>query len=111
MEQVIDQEAIDLLLVEQLQDSPAPLLKILHAFHERDGYISESALRAVSKSMGVPLADLFGTVTFYHHFSQQEDGFNKPRVCTGPVCRLNGGHECLSALAEQGATSMPCAGR
>ena len=111
MEQVIDQEAIDLLLVEQLQDSPAPLLKILHAFHERDGYLSEPALRAISKGMGVPLADLFGTVTFYHHFSQQENGFNKPRVCTGPVCRLNGGQECLSALADKGATAMPCAGR
>ena len=111
MEQVIGQETIDLLLVEQLQDSPAPLLKILHAFHERDGYLSESALRAISKGLRVPLADLFGTVTFYHHFSQQENGFNKPRVCTGPVCRLNGGQECLSALAEKGATAMPCAGR
>ncbi|MCB0118592.1 MAG: NAD(P)H-dependent oxidoreductase subunit E [Anaerolineales bacterium] len=109
--EAIDQETIDLLLVEQLQDSPAPLLKILHTFHERDGCISESAMRAISKGLGVPLADLYGTVTFYHHFSQEEDGFNKPRVCTGPVCRLNGGHECLSALADKGATAMPCAGR
>ena len=109
--EAIDQETIDLLLVEQLQDSPAPLLKILHTFHERDGCISESAMRAISKGLGVPLADLYGTVTFYHHFSQEENGFNKPRVCTGPVCRLNGGHECLSALADKGATAMPCAGR
>ena len=111
MVQIIDQESTDLLLVEQLQDSPAPLLKILHAFHDRDGFISETAMRAISKGLGVPLADLYGTVTFYHHFSREENGLHKPRVCTGPVCRLNGGHECLSALADKGATPMPCAGR
>ncbi len=111
MVQVIDQESTDLRLVEQLQNDPAPLLKILHAFHDRDGYLSESALRAISKGLGIPIADLFGTVTFYHHFSQEQNGFHKPRVCTGPVCRLNGGHECLSALSDKGATPMPCAGR
>ncbi len=111
MVQIIDQELTDQLLVEQLQDTPAPLLALLHAFQDRDGYVSESAMRAISKGLGIPLADLFGTVTFYHHFSQEEGGLNKPRVCTGPVCRLNGGAECLSALADKGATSMPCAGR
>jgi NADH-quinone oxidoreductase subunit F len=83
----------------------------LHAFHDRDGYISESAMRAISRGLRQPLADLYGTVTFYHHFSREAEGLNKPRVCTGPVCSLQGGNECLSALADKGATSMPCAGR
>jgi NADH:ubiquinone oxidoreductase subunit E len=100
-----------LLVEQQLQDNPAPLLALLHAFHDRDGFVSESAMRAISNGLGIPLADLFGTVTFYHHFSQEAGGLNKPRVCTGPVCRLNGGAECLSALADKGATAMPCAGR
>ena len=90
---------------------PAPLLPLLHAFHDRDGYLSEDALRAVSEGLKIPLADLFGTVTFYHHFSRQPGGLNAPRVCTGNVCCLRGGKELLAALKSQGATSMPCAGR
>lgn len=106
-----NQELIDRQLVETWAEQPAPLLGVLHAFHERDGYISETAMRAISKGLRIPLADLFGTVTFYHHFSREADGLKKPRVCTGPVCSLNGGHECLSALKDKGATSMPCSGR
>ena len=106
-----NQELIDRQLVETWAEQPAPLLGVLHAFHERDGYISETAMRAISKGLRIPLADLFGTVTFYHHFSREADGLQKPRVCTGPVCSLNGGHECLSALKDKGATPMPCAGR
>lgn len=106
-----NQELIDRQLVETWAEQPAPLLGVLHAFHERDGYISETAMRAISKGLRIPLADLFGTVTFYHHFSREADGLHKPRVCTGPVCSLNGGHECLSALKDKGATPMPCAGR
>lgn len=107
----LDQELIDRQLVEEWAGKPAPLLGVLHAFHDRDGYISESAMRAIAAGFRQPMADLFGTVTFYHHFSREADGLNKPRVCTGPVCAAQGGHECLSALKDKGATSMPCAGR
>src|ERR1043165_9246280 len=100
MTQSVDQELIDRQLVEKWAGEPAPLMGVLHAFHDRDGYISESAMRAIAQGLPQPLADLFGTVTFYHHLSQEKDGLNKPRVCTGPVCSLNGGKECLSALAR-----------
>ncbi len=111
MTQSANQELLDQQLVEEWRGQPAPLLGLLHAFHQRDGYISEAAMRAIAKGLRQPLADLYGTVTFYHHFSREADGLNKPRVCTGPVCSLNGGHECLSALKDKGATPMPCAGR
>ncbi|MCB0185434.1 MAG: NAD(P)H-dependent oxidoreductase subunit E, partial [Caldilineaceae bacterium] len=98
-------------LIEQWRDQPAPLLPLLHALHDRDGYLSEEALRAVARALQTPIADLYGTVTFYHHFAQEEEGLYAPRVCTGPVCRLRGAEELLAALAPQGATAMPCAGR
>ncbi|MEO7908124.1 MAG: NADH-ubiquinone oxidoreductase-F iron-sulfur binding region domain-containing protein [Roseiflexaceae bacterium] len=98
-------------LIEHWRGQPAPFLALLHAFHDRDGYLSEAAMRAIAKGLRQPLADLFATVTFYHHVAREPDGLNQPRVCTGPVCRLQGGDACLAALATQRATSMPCAGR
>ncbi len=88
---------------------PAPLLPLLHAFHERDGYLSDVSLRAISSELRIPIADLFGTVTFYHHLSREPSGRSAKRVCTGPVCRLHGADELIGEL--KGAKPMPCPGR
>lgn len=101
----------DQILVERWLHEPAPLLPMLHAFHDRDGFLSEAAIRAVSVALEIPIAELFGTVSFYHHFSQKPPGQSAPRVCTGNVCRLRGGEELLASLADEGASPMPCAGR
>ncbi|MXW09499.1 MAG: hypothetical protein F4Z78_06705, partial [Gammaproteobacteria bacterium] len=93
------------------KEEPAPLLPVLHAFHARDGYLSEDAIRAVSKGLRIPLADLYGTITFYHHFARVPGGLDCPRVCTGPVCVQEGALDILAALAPAGATGMPCSGR
>ena len=77
-------------LIERWRDAEAPLLPLLHDFHDRDGFLSEDALRAVSEGLKTPLADLYGTVTFYHHFSRVPEGLQAPRVCTGPACMLHG---------------------
>ncbi|MEM7205541.1 MAG: NADH-ubiquinone oxidoreductase-F iron-sulfur binding region domain-containing protein [Planctomycetota bacterium] len=98
-------------IVERWRAEPAPLLPILHAFHDRDGYLSEEALRHVAKALRTPLADLWGTVTFYHHFAREAPGKQAPRVCDGSVCALRGADRLLADLAPHGATAMPCAGR
>ena len=40
--------ADDAALVDYWSKEPAPLLPLLHAFHDRDGYLSDDALRVVS---------------------------------------------------------------
>ena len=99
----------DAALVARWQRETAPLLPLLHAFHDRDGYVSEEALKAVSTGLKIPLAELFATVTFYHHFARQTPGQSAPRVCTGPICALRGAEALCARLAD--ATPMPCAGR
>jgi len=99
----------DAALIARWKDEPAPLLPLLHAFHDRDGFVSEAAMRAISDGLRTPLADLYGTVTFYHHFAREEGGLTRPRVCDGPICRCKGSRELIDTL--DGATPMPCAGR
>ena len=60
-------------LIKRWKDEPAPLLPLLHEFHDRDGYISEEAMHDVASGLRIPLADLYGTVTFYHHFARAAD--------------------------------------
>ena len=96
-------------IIARWKEKPAPLLPMLHDFHDRDGYLSEGALRAVAQGLRIPIADLFGTVSFYHHFSREPGGLEAPRVCTGPICKMHGADALLGAL--DGATAMPCSGR
>ena len=98
-------------LIERWSSEPAPLLPLLHAFHDRDGFISDESLRDAAVGLKIPLADFFGIVTFYHHFSRNPPGQAAPRVCMGPVCCLQGGKEIFEALKDEGAQAMPCAGR
>jgi NADH-quinone oxidoreductase subunit F len=98
-------------LIEHWREADAPLLPLLHAFHDRDGLLSETSIRAVSHALRIPLAELYGTVTFYHHFARTSPGQSAPRVCTGPVCRHKGAAELLDSLKPFGATAMPCSGR
>ncbi len=98
-------------LIARWAAEPAPLLPLLHAFHDRDGYLSEDALRAVASGLRIPLADLYGTVTFYHHFGREPGARAAARVCDGPVCRLRGADDLLAELRGGGGTAMPCAGR
>ncbi len=100
-------------LVARWKEEPAPLLPLLHAFHERDGHLSEDALRAVSEGLRIPIADLFGTVTFYHHFSRDPGGLDRPRVCDGPVCGMRGADVLVASLRAAGhdPRAMPCPGR
>ncbi len=96
-------------LFDAWQGQPAPLLPLLHAFCERDGYLSDAAIRAVSRELRIPIAELFGTVTFYHHLARRPGEREAPRVCDGPICRLKGAEPLIDRL--DGAHAMPCPGR
>ena len=96
-------------LVAHWLDEPAPLLPLLHAFHDRDGYLSADAIDAVAGGLKIPKAELFATITFYHHFAREAPGQSAPRVCTGPICIHRGANTLLADLDK--ATAMPCAGR
>jgi NADH-quinone oxidoreductase subunit F len=100
-------------LLARWRDEPAPLLPLLHDLHDRDGHLSEEALRFVARGLRIPIADLFGTVTFYHHFAREPGGLERPRVCTGPVCRLNGAEAMVDSLRAAGhrPEEIPCPGR
>jgi NADH-quinone oxidoreductase subunit F len=104
----MEQPSSDDALIERWRREPAPLLPLLHAFHDRDGHLSDPALRRIAEALRIPLADLFGTVTFYHHFSRTPGGKGAPRVCDGSICKLAGSDRLTRELS---AVSMPCAGR
>ncbi len=81
------QEAIDSIVAEY-GAKPSALIMILQDIQKHYRYLPESALRAVSKTMKLPLAQIFGVATFYRTFSLKPKGKNHICVCTGTACHV-----------------------
>jgi [NiFe] hydrogenase diaphorase moiety large subunit len=76
--------------IERFGAEPAPFLAILHAIQDRLGWLPEPALEEVGGALELPLADLFGTVSFYRYFRLSPDAKHDTLPCSGPACRLRG---------------------
>lgn len=96
-------------LIEMAGRQPAPFLWLLDQFHRRDDRLTPDAMRAIASGLRMPLADVYGTATFYHHLTLGNGSRSEPRVCTGPVCRLRGSEQWLADGTD--AHPMACAGR
>ena len=74
------------------------LLPALHAAQKIYGWISEPVATGISKSLGIPLADVHGVIEFYSLFYNEPVGKRIIRVCTDQACALKGADSVLSHL-------------
>jgi NADH-quinone oxidoreductase subunit E len=74
---------------------PGGLIMILHKTQEVFGYISRESAGKLAQVTGIPLARIYGVVTFYHFFKTTKPGKYKISVCMGTACYLKGGQDLL----------------
>ncbi|MBQ9494047.1 MAG: NAD(P)H-dependent oxidoreductase subunit E [Treponema sp.] len=92
------------------KEKPGNLIMILHHVQEEQGFISKEAAMEVARLINVPVARVFGVVSFYHFFKTEKPGKNLINVCLGTACYLKGGQDILDELRaqlkiEEGATT------
>lgn len=83
------------------REKPGNLIMVLHKVQEEMGYISEEAAAEVSRLLSVPLATIWGVVTFYHFFKLTKPGKYNIQVCLGTACYLKGGDIIIEELDKQ----------
>lgn len=74
------------------------LLPVLHAIHERVGWISRGALNYACKRLEVPPAEAYGVATFYDMFSLEQAPPAVARVCDDIACQANGASDLCASL-------------
>ncbi|MFW5777009.1 MAG: NAD(P)H-dependent oxidoreductase subunit E [Spirochaetota bacterium] len=84
--------------IEQWREKPGNLIMILHRVQEEYGYIPREVALALAGELEVPLAKIYGVITFYHYFKLQKPGRNKISVCMGTACYLKGGEDLIDEL-------------
>jgi len=84
-----------LAFIEEWKSKPGSIIMILHMTQETFGYISRPAAERLAVLTGIPLARIYGVITFYHFFKTTKPGKHKISVCMGTACYLKGGQDLM----------------
>lgn len=76
------------------------IMSALHEIQDEYGYIPESVQKYLSKELSVPMADIYGIITFYSRFSLIPKGKYNIQVCMGTACYVKGAEDVLRRFKE-----------
>jgi NADH-quinone oxidoreductase E subunit len=88
-------------IMAQYEDKRSALLPIAHRFQAVQGYVSPEALLQTAEWIGVPLAVVESTVSFYTLFFRRPVGRYMLQVCRNLSCSIGGAEEIMRYFREQ----------
>lgn len=87
-------------IISSYEDIPGSLLGILEEVQQLNShkYLPRETLEYISVKTGVPLARLFGVVSFYAFFNLQPQGDHTITICRGTACHTRRSRNLLEYL-------------
>ena len=77
------------------------LIAILNEVQEKYGYIPKTSQMEISKYLDIPMAEIYGVITFYSRFTTSPKGKYNIAVCLGTACFVKGSQSILDRLKER----------
>lgn len=77
------------------------LIQMLNEVQEHYGYVPMYVQEELSKFLKMPMAEIYGVVTFYSRFSLEPQGKYKISVCLGTACFVKGSQKIMDRLVER----------
>ena len=77
------------------------LIQMLNEVQEHYGYIPIQAQQALSEFLNMPMAEIYGVVTFYSRFTLKPKGKYNIAVCLGTACFVKGSQKIMDRLKER----------
>lgn len=84
--------------IAEWKTKPGNLIMVLHRVQQTFGYIPREVAFEVADLLDVPLAKIYGVITFYNFFKLKKPGRNQIQVCLGTACYLKGGEDIIKEL-------------
>ncbi|GAA4880978.1 NAD(P)H-dependent oxidoreductase subunit E [Serinicoccus chungangensis] len=78
-----------------------PLLEILHAVQAEHGCIAEEDVPEIADVLNLSVAEVHGTVSFYHDFRRTPAPDHQVQVCRAEACQAVGAAELWAATEER----------
>ena len=77
------------------------LIQILNEVQEYYGYIPEKAQVEISKYLNIPMAEIYGIITFYSRFTLKPKGKYHIAICLGTACYVKGSEKILDRVKDR----------
>lgn len=87
--------------INEWKEKEGNLIMVLHKVQEHFGYIPREVAFETAALLDVPVAKIYGVITFYHLFKLTKPGRNQIAVCMGTACYLKGGEDLILELERQ----------
>jgi len=84
--------------ITEWKNKPGNLIMVLHRVQQTFGYIPREVAFEVADMLDMPLAKIYGVITFYNFFKLKKPGRNKIQVCMGTACYLKGGEDIIEEI-------------
>lgn len=88
-------------VIEKHKNERGATIPVLHEAQDIYGYLPIEVQEMISEGLGVPLAEIYGIVTFYTQFSLNPKGRYQIGVCLGTACYVKGSGDILDRLKEK----------
>lgn len=88
-------------ILEQFDRDKQHLISILNEVQEKYGYIPRVAQLEIADYLGIPLAEVYGVITFYSRFSLEPKGKYNVSICLGTACFVKGSKELLERAKQK----------
>ncbi len=86
--------------IDEWKVKPGNLIMVLHRVQEEFGYISRESADQVALMLDIPLATIYGVISFYHFFKTEKPGDHNIQVCLGTACYLKGADDLVEELTD-----------
>ena len=83
------------------RDMPGPLIQVLHRAQKIFGYLPLEVQHFVARELDVPLAKVFGVITFYNFFRLDPIGDHIVNLCLGTACHVKGASDIIKVLEKE----------
>ncbi len=77
------------------------LIQMLNDVQEHYGYVPMHVQKELSEFLKIPMAEIYGVVTFYSRFSLEPQGKYKISVCLGTACFVKGSQKIMDRLTDR----------
>jgi NADH:ubiquinone oxidoreductase subunit E len=88
-------------VLQSYTSKPGALIPVLQITQALFGYLPESALKIIARTLDKPYSEVAGVVSFYSFFSTVPRGKYLIRVCMGTACYVRGGNQVLAAIKKR----------
>lgn len=82
-------------------NDPGELINILHEAQHVNGYLPMEVQELVAQKLNIPVAKVYGVVTFYSFFTMKPKGKYPISVCMGTACYVRGAENVLEEIKRQ----------